>query len=67
MPKLRIWLLVTAFTLLSMVIFTGIQAHADQALIAGRLFGSGATIDSEGNLITIGSSSPFSMDNPKHF
>jgi len=67
MPKLRIWLLVTAFTLLSMVIFTGIQAHADQALIAGRLFGSGATIDSEGNLITIGSSSPFSNGQSQAF
>ncbi len=60
MPKLRLWLLVTAFTVLSMVIFTGIPAHADQALVAGRIFGSAATIDSEGNLIAIGSSSPFS-------
>jgi len=50
-----------------MVIFYSIPAHADQALVAGRIFGSDATIDSEGNLIVIGSSSPFSNGQSQAF
>jgi hypothetical protein len=34
--------------------------HADQILASTRIFGSGATVDNEGSLIVIGSSSPFS-------
>jgi uncharacterized delta-60 repeat protein len=50
-----------------MVIFASIPAHADQALVAGRIFGSAATIDSEGNLVAIGSSSPFSNGQSQAF
>lgn len=67
MPKPRIWLLITVLTVLSVVIFSSIPAHADQSLIAGRTLGSAATVDSEGSLIVVGSSAPFSNGQSQMF
>lgn len=67
MQKPRIWLLVTVLTMLSIVMFSSVPVHADLALTTGRIFGSAATIDSEGNLIAIGSSTPFSNGQSQAF
>ena len=45
---------------LSILTFYMAPTHADQILASTRIFGSGATVDNEGSLIVIGSSSPFS-------
>ena len=58
--SLRSLLLVAIVTVLAMVSFSGPRVHADQPLFLGRTLGSGVTVDSEGNLIVVGSSSPFS-------
>jgi uncharacterized delta-60 repeat protein len=53
--------------MLSIVTFSGIPVHADQPLIAGRSLGSAATVDNEGNVIVVGSSSPFSNGQSQMF
>jgi hypothetical protein len=60
MQRTRLWLLLTVLTLLSIVTFSSVTVHADPSLNAGAFFGSAATIDNEGSLVVIGSSSSFS-------
>lgn len=55
-----LWLLLTTLTLLSIVTFSSISVHANPLLNAGTIFGSAATIDTEGSLIVLGSSPTFS-------
>ena len=67
MSKTRLWLLLPAFALLSIITFSTVPAHADPLLFAGTVFGSAATVDSEGSLIVIGSSSTFSNGQSQAF
>lgn len=60
MQRLRLWSLLTVLTMLSIVTFSSVTVHADPSLNAGAFFGSAATVDSEGSLVVIGSSSSFS-------
>ncbi len=67
MQKLRLSILLTTLALLSIITFASLQAHADPLLNAGTFFGSAATVDSEGSLIVIGSSSSFSNGQSQAF
>ena len=60
-------MLLTALALLSIVTFVSLPAHADPLLNAGTVFGSAATVDTEGSLIVIGSSSTFSNGQSQAF
>lgn len=66
MQKLRLSILLTALALLSTITFASLPTHADALLNAGT-FGSAATVDSEGSLIVIGSSSSFSNGQSQAF
>ena len=67
MSRPRLWLLLTALALLSIVTFASMPAHADPLLNAGTVFGSAATVDTEGSLIVVGSSSTFSNGQSQAF
>jgi hypothetical protein len=67
MPRARIWLLVTVLAILSMAGFYAVPARADQLLVTPIPFGSAAAVDSEGNLIVVGSSQPFSNGASQEF
>jgi len=65
---MRTWLLVGVLALLSVATVYGVQVHADeQQLGLQAFFGSGATVDIDGNLIVIGSSMPFSTGQSQAF
>jgi len=65
--KLRLGVLLSVLALLSIVAFSSISVQADPWLTAGGMFGSGAAIDNEGNLLVIGSSDPFSNGQSQAF
>jgi len=67
LPKVQTWLLVAVLTMLSLATVYGVQVHADQILATETTFGSAATLDSEGNLIVLGSSLPFSNGQSQAF
>jgi len=66
MLKIR-WVLVVILTVLSIMSLTGVRVHADQPLIAGGTLGAAATVDSEGSLIVVGSTAPFSSGQSQMF
>jgi len=65
--KLRISMLVAVLLTLSTVAFYGVPVHADQTLFLAANLGSAATVDSEGSLIVLGSSLPFSNGQAQMF
>jgi len=66
--KYRLCVLLAVLALLSLVTVSSISVQADQAyLTAGGMIGSGTAIDSEGNLLVIGSSLPFSNGQSQAF
>ena len=65
--KVRICFLAAVLAALSLVAFYGVPVHANQLLATGSNFGTATTIDSEGNLITVGNSAPFSIGQAQTF
>lgn len=65
--RYRLYILLTVLTLLSIVTLSSISVQADPWLTPGGMFGSGAAIDNEGNLLVIGSSLPFSNGQSQAF
>lgn len=61
------WILPTLIVLLTIIVLYSTPAHADLTLTAGRVYGSTATVDNEGALVAIASSSPFSSGQSQAF
>jgi hypothetical protein len=65
--KSRVYSLLTVLSILLIVTTPGMLVNADQPRTPGGIFGAAATVDNEGSLIVIGSSSPFSNGQSQAF
>ena len=65
--KSRFCVLTAVLAILLMVTFPGVLVNADQPRTPGGIYGAAATIDNEGSLIVIGSSTPFSNGQSQAF
>ena len=65
--KSRLCVLTAVLTILLIVTLPSILVNADQPRTPGGIYGAAATIDNEGSLIVIGSSTPFSNGQSQAF
>lgn len=65
--RMRNWVLPTLLVLVSVTVLCATPAHADLPLTANRILGTAVTVDSEGGLVAVGSSSPFSNGQSQAF